>query len=445
MLRSLTLAHRLSQHRGRNMLKYYFKLSLYNLKRAPVLYTLVIITLAIGVGAFVANLAMIKTMASDPIPSKSGQLFHVSMNTYPANQNQQPLDVTRYTDAKAIMDSGIPTKTAITYRTSAYTRVADSPSLTRYASEIRATTKDFFLMMNAPFLFGQGFSDDRAQEVVLSFKLNNTLFNGQNSVGKTIEVGGGLYKVAGVLEKWDLRPMFYHVANGLEFQGTESIFAPLETALDANWFAEVRSTSTDNWDSMGETRTANTYYLQTWVQLDTVDQAQKMQDFLDNFSQKLKDQGQHPNPIINHLDDVNQWLTTNQVVDKRVLAFAIATGLFLAVCIFNASSLLLARYSSANFETGLKRALGASKKQIMHQGLVEGLVAGALAGLLSLALSWLFLRISTQLLPDLATIAVLDGKILLCGFAIALFTTLLSALYPLFRAGQTSISAELKG
>jgi len=35
-----------------------------------------------------------------------------------------------------------------------------------------------------------------------------------------------LYKVAGAnLKKWDLRPMFYHVANGLEFQGTESIFA----------------------------------------------------------------------------------------------------------------------------------------------------------------------------------------------------------------------------
>jgi len=37
-----------------------------------VLYNLVIITLAIVVGAFVANLAMIKTMASDPFLRKSG-------------------------------------------------------------------------------------------------------------------------------------------------------------------------------------------------------------------------------------------------------------------------------------------------------------------------------------------------------------------------------------
>ncbi|WP_340678789.1 ABC transporter permease [Paraglaciecola sp.] len=427
------------------MLNYYLKLSLYNLKRAPVLYALVIITLAIGVGAFVANLAMINTMASDPIPEKSSQLFHVSMNTYPGNQTQQPLDVTRYADAKAIMDSGIASKTAITYRTSAYARVADSPSLTRYASEIRATTKDFFTMMNAPFLFGQGFSDDSAHEVVIGFKLNNTLFKGQNSVGKTIELGGGLYTVTGVLAKWELRPMFYHVAGDIEFEGTEDIFAPLETALDANWYAEIRSTSTDNWDNMEQTRTASAYYLQTWVQLDTPQQIQKMHEFLNKYSQKLKDQGQHPNPVNNHLDDVNQWLTINHVVDKRILAFAIATGLFLAVCIFNASSLLLARYSAANFETGLKRALGASKKQIMYQGLVEGLVAGALAGLLSLLLSWLFLSISILLLPDLDNIAVLDGKILLSGFAIALITTLLSALYPLFRAGRSSISTELKG
>lgn len=427
------------------MLNYYLKLSIYNLKRAPVLYTLVIITLAIGVGAFVANLAMINSMASDPIPEKSSQLFHVSMNTFPGNTSQQPFDITRYSDAKAIMDSGIATKTAITYRTLAYTRVADSPSLTRYASNIRATTTDFFAMMDSPFLYGQGFSDNRTHEVVIGFKLNNTLFNGQNSVGKTIEADGSLYTIVGVLAKWDLRPMFYHIADGIEFQGTEDLFVPLETALDANWFAQMRSASYDDWETMAQTRTTSTYYLQTWVQLDTPQQVQNMQDFLDNFSQKLKDQGQHPNPIINHLDDVNQWLAINEVVDKRILAFAIATGLFLTVCIFNASSLLLARYSAANFETGLKRALGASKKQIMYQGLVEGLVAGALAGLLSLLLSWLFLSISTLLLPNLDNIAVLDGKILLSGFAIALVTTLLSALYPLFRAGQSSISAELKG
>jgi len=40
--------------------------------------------------------------------------------------------------------------------------------------------------------------------------------------------------------------------NGLEFQGKlKVIFAPLETALDAIGFAEVESTSTDNWEEMG--------------------------------------------------------------------------------------------------------------------------------------------------------------------------------------------------
>lgn len=428
------------------MFSYYLKLSLLNLKRAPTLYLLVVMTLAIGVGVFTANLALLKTMANDPIPEKSSVLFHVSMNTWPATtSSDKTLDVTRYRDAMAILDSGIATTGSTSYRSQAFTRDANSPSLTRYLGEVRAATPSFLSMMDAPIQYGSGFTEDNANEVVIGHAFNQTLFNGENSVGKTLEVNGVLMTVVGVLAEWDLRPMFYHVHEGLEFMGTEDLFVPLETALDNNFYAKIRTTSTDNWSTMAETREKSAYYLQTWVELDTPEQKQKLQAFMDNYAQQLKDANQLPSDINNLLHDVNEWLEFKEVVDSRILAFAIATSLFLIVCLFNASSLLLARYNATNFETALKRALGAGKKQIIHQGLVEGTLAGSIAGLASLILSYGFLHISIYLIPDLEQLARFDISMLALGFFTALATTLLSAMYPVFRASRFGISTSLKG
>jgi putative ABC transport system permease protein len=141
---------------------------------------------------------------------------------------------------------------------------------------------------------------------------------------------------------------------------------------------------------------------------------------------------------------VNEWLLEQNIVDQKVLAFTLASVLFLLVCIFNASSLLLSRFHSAKFEVGLRRAVGASNKHMLMQGITESVLLGLIAGAMSLMLSWLFLKLSIEFLPDLANIAVLEPKLLLLGVALALATSVSSALYPLYRANRYTISAELK-
>ncbi len=59
-----------------------------------------------------------------------------------------------------------------------------------------------------------------------------------------------------------------------------------------------------------------------------------MQQYLDNYSQHRKAQGEYLRANENRLLDVNEWLTHQKVVDERMLAFALASSLFLAVCIF---------------------------------------------------------------------------------------------------------------
>jgi putative ABC transport system permease protein len=280
--------------------------------------------------------------------------------------------------------------------------------------------------------------------VVLGDNANNRIFGGGNSVGKSIELNGKHYKVVGVLKPWHLRPRFYHITENQAFFTTDDIFVPLETALDENLPIHGRSSSTDSWYKASDTRDRNVYYLHAWVELSDAQQKMAFQNYLDGYTQSLKEAGEHPNKVLNVLHDVNEWIEDRNIVDKRILAFAIVSILFLIVCVFNASSLLLARLHAAVFEHGLRRAIGASKWQLMLQGIIESTLLGLFTGLIGLLLANLFLTMSVSFIPSVRNIAVLDPTVMLGGVVVAVIVTNLSNLYPLIRVNHRTISTELK-
>jgi len=427
------------------MLNYYLKLALISFKRAPTLYFLVILTLSVGVGLVSANLALVNTMVSDPIPEKSHNLLHVSVNNWPnEDPPQQPFHLLRYRDAKAVLDANIGKRATMFYETGVYARDADSTNLKRFDSSVRATTPDFFELTNAPFAYGTSFKQSTTKEVVIGHELNQKIFDGQNSVGKTLELDGNLLTIVGVLKPWNLRPLFYHATENRAFNKTEDLFAPIETAIDLGWSVHGRSMSTVEYRGIEHNRNRNVFFLQAWVEVEGENQKRELQNYLDNYSQGLKDNGEHPLEVKNELHNVNEWLTKLKIVEQKVLAFTLASVLFLCVCIFNASSLLLSRFHAAKFEVGLRRAIGASNKHMLVQGLVESLVVGVIAAIVSLLLSWMFLSLSSNFLPALSNMAVLDAKIFFLCVALAFLTSIVSALYPLYRANRYTISAELK-
>lgn len=429
-----------------DMFLYYLKLSKHNLKRHKLFFILMITTLAVGVAVLLANLAILKVMSSDPIPEKSDKIFSVNMTTWPEKDgnNSEPLHILRYRDAMHILKSDIPTYSLAHYASQVYTRNVESKSLTRFSAETRATTSEFFELTNAPFEFGGTWANENANDIVIGSDLNQKLFGGGNSIGKSVEIGTQVFRVVGVLKPWTLKPLFYHATERRAFNNTDDLYAPLETALTNNWGISARSSSTERFKDVSDTRNKNAFYMQAFVQLDNAQQKAQFHNYLDSYSQTLKDAGEHPFPINNKLYNVNQWLDKNKVVDEKILAFALATVLFLAVCIFNASSLLLARYHSAKFETGLRRAVGASKKHVLYQGAVESLIIGTCCAVLALILGWLFLKFSLTLFPYLSDSASFDSGLVFMGICIAIITSFLSSLYPLVQASNSSLSAQLK-
>jgi putative ABC transport system permease protein len=400
---------------------------------------------AVGVGVFLANIAIIKSMSADPNPNKSDKIFNVSLNIWTGNNPRAELiEIMRYDDAMHILKNDIATHTMVHYQSQVYTRDIESKSLTRHQAVVRATTPGFFPLTEAPFAYGGTWQQDHAKQIVIGDSLNQQVFGGGNSVGKVLEIDGKPFEIVGVLKPWQLKPLFYHVAYGQKFKATDDIYAPIETAMDNEWAINVRNSSTDRISSVSDNRGKNGYFIQAFAQLENQQQKNAMQEYIDNYSQHRQKQGEYLRDNDNRLLDVNQWLEHKEVVDQRMLAFALASSLFLAVCIFNASSLLLARYHSARFETGLRRAVGARIKDVFYQGVVESMLIGLCCAVLTLIFGWLFLQISITLFPALKQTSDIDLTLILLGIGIALVTSFISMLYPLIRSCRTPLSTTLK-
>lgn len=350
----------------------------------------------------------------------------------------------RYDDAMHLLKNPIATHTMVHYQSQVYTRAFDSNSVERFQAKVRATTPGFFPLTDVPFAYGGAWEDDRAREVVLGHTLNQKLFGGGNNIGKTIDVDGKSLTVVGILKPWHLKPLFYHPHRRQAFNATDDLYAPIETALDSEWLVSLQRMSTESIDSVSDVRGKSSYFIHGFVELENIAQKAQLKDYLDAYSQVRKAGGDTLRANGNRLLDINEWLEHSKVVDKQMLAFGLATALFLAVCIFNASSLLLARYHSARFETGLRRALGARIKDIFLQGLVESTIVGLCCAVLALVFGWVFLQLSLSLFPKLQNTSDIDGTLIGIGIAIALATSFISMIYPLLKACHSQLSTTLK-
>ena len=100
-----------------------------------------------------------------------------------------------------------------------------------FVVDARYTSADFFPMFGVPFAFGAGWTgaddDSRAQVVVISKELNDKLFGGGNSVGKTLRASDNVFRIVGVLAALYLtRPALNHerLTQALLALGSASFF-----------------------------------------------------------------------------------------------------------------------------------------------------------------------------------------------------------------------------
>ena len=431
------------------MLAYYFRLALRSFRRNRVLTALMVIAIALGIGASMTTLTVFHVLSGDPIPSKSERLFTVQVDPRPMlgfQPGEEPEDQMTRFDAEALLREKHAKRQAV-MTGGGVTVEPDKSALRPFDTDARYTSTDFFPMFDTPFLFGRawpaGEDDGRGRVAVISRTLNQKLFDGANSVGKPLRMDGHTFTVVGVLDEWNPNPHFYDLETG-RYGSSEDVYLPFSTAMDLKLGRNGNMNCWDNTNGEETAVNAPCAWLQYWVELESPGDADSYRAYLGNYSAQQKAAGRFQRPSNVRLRNVMDWLDYKQVVPSDVrLQLWLAMG-FLLVCLINTVGLLLAKFLRRSGEIGVRRALGASRGQIFLQSLVEAGTVGLAGGVLGLGLAALGLYAVRQQPVEYAKLATLDGQMLLLTFALTLVASLLAGLLPALRAMQVAPAIQLK-
>ncbi|MGH8289498.1 MAG: ABC transporter permease [Steroidobacteraceae bacterium] len=443
------------------MLGYYLRLACKSFRRTPGLTALMVAAMAFGIAACIVTLTVYHTMSGNPIWWKNDVLYAVTMDSWdpksPWDSHHPKLtpDQLTYQDATFLYGSDIPRRKALF--TLMGGALSGAPGQTiPLPVNTEATTADFFRMFDVPFEYGGPWSAaaDRGPEpvIVLSREQNEKLFGGADSVGRTILWNNLTFRIVGVLNHWNPQPKFYNLTGGGDgnFGKPEAPFVPFEwdvaeQAMPGGAMSCWGSTPVNTYEQL---LGSNCVWITLWVELPTAAARRQFLDFMNAYWAQQRKQGRFQRSRNNQLWNVGQWLSIHDVVgsDSRLLAqLAFA---FLAVCLINTLGVLLAKFLRGAPMAGVRRALGASRRQIFEQHLIEVVLLALVGSGLGLALGALGLEgvraMYARSFSDYGAAAHFDPHGILWALALAAVSTLIAGLYPAWRIGRVAPAVYLK-
>ena len=436
------------------MFGYNVKLAIKSMRRNPMITALMVAAIAVGIGISMTTLSVYYMMNGDPIPEKSDELFAVTLDSWnpirPFDQDRPeraPHQLT-FQDAERLLALGGGKRQTAMFESSLIIEPVNEEEMP-FEATARVTAGDFFGMFNVPFIYGGtwGKSADAAAEpmVVLTKQLNERLFGGEDSVGKWVTMNGTRFQIAGVIDTWEPTPRFYDPING-GFQEINEMFIPFSITRvleldsigsDWGWKAEEIS-SFEQWLN------SEASWIQYFVEIDSARDGDEYIAHLNAYVEDQKKLGRFERPMNNNIFNVMEWMEYHEVVtnDSRVLLGL--SFLFLVVCLLSTITLLLTKFVGKKSETSLRRALGASRKVIFNQQIVEVAVIGFSGGLIGLLLAWFGLQGIQYLYDSAPGLVRLDWIIMLSAVGIAISSSIVAGLYPAWRVCQVPPATQLK-
>ena len=422
------------------MFGYYLDLAWRSLARNKVLTALMVLAIGLGIGASMTMITVLHVMTADPIPGHSGQLFYPQLDPRDMssdNDTPDPPDELTWIDAMNLLHAAKGTRQAA--MSSGRVTVVPPQGVSHAFNEnARYTTADFFTMFHVPFVAGGGWTagDDgkHARVAVIGRDFADKLYGTAQAVGKVLRLGKYDFRVVGVTGRWNPVPHFYDLTLG-NYARAEQVFLPFETAMELKQGIQGAVNCWGDFPADGNFTKANGCgWVQLWVQLDTPAQVAAYRSFLASYSDQQKSLGRFVRPPNTRLRDVMGWLDYNQVVPGSVqLQTLLALG-FLLVCLVNTVALLLVKFLRRGGELSVRRAMGASRRDVFAQLLMEAALVGVGGGAAGLLLSVFGLWVVRQQPVEYAALAHMDGAMLLGSLALAVSATLLAALFPAWRA-----------
>ncbi|HEY9131140.1 MAG TPA: ABC transporter permease, partial [Dyella sp.] len=365
------------------MFGYYFQLGLRSLKRNPWLTALMIMAIGFGVAASMITYSVFRAVSGNPIPEKSDRLLVPQIDNWGPqhNRNGEPPEALTYTDALALMRAHQARMQTIFYDVTLAVIPDHDVSSTPFNVGGYATTGDFFRMFDVPFQYGSGWNeaddDAHADVAVIGRHLNDRLFHGGNSVGKEINLRGRTYRIVGVTDHWNPKPRYFDLFSMFTDNGigdASEVYVPFNKAIDLKIDTGGRNSCggagslSSGWDGWLRSECV---WVTMWVELDSPAEVERYRQFLHSYADGQQQAGRFQWAPNNRLQNVTEWLDYEKVVPPESrISLAVALGFF-AICLVNTVGLLLAKFMRRAAEIGVRRALGASRREVYMQFLIE--------------------------------------------------------------------------
>jgi len=371
----------------------------------------VIAMLAIGEGASHEAQEQIRRLGSQNIiinsvqPPQSG-----TINADTSQMNEYGLT---YKDAKRIKDTIpnvrviVPSRTIradVTYRTK------------RLDADAIGTVPIFAQISNMNVAAGRFFNEmeaaDKKNVCVLSTSLAQRLFAFENPVGKTVKIRGNYFTVIGVVEE-------VSSANKSEELSTLHLYIPITTA--AAHFGDIIMTAGE-----GSFKVEKVELHQLIVKVgsiaDVMGVAEIIREILGRFHKNADYE------VIVPLELLNQAKRTKRIFSIVLGSIAAISLLVGGIGIMN---IMLATVTERTREIGIRRALGARRRDIIAQFLTETVLLSGCGGTVGLILGILLPFLITRFAGIETIIRVWS---LVCAFGISILIGLIFGIYPAYRA-----------
>ncbi len=416
----------------RTMLNNYFKTTLRSMMKNPMSSFINVFGLAVAIGACLVTYAFIDfDLSIDRFHENKDQIY---LTTY--NVNREGKEIC-YGDSPAPLAEMLKSDLS---NIENITRVHNGNAVVKHGDNvfhesIRYVDPSFLEMFTFPLKWGVSSSLNDVNSIILSEETSKKYFGDENPVGEELKViiGGGVskvFRISGVAKPFPkARIIDFSFLTNIE---NMKVFYPSFSFHD--WGKQFNAT-----------------FIQVKDPTDLSSIVKKMDSYKELQNAVESDWPIHSFGFVSlhdlHLasDEIKNDISYDGSDEGRV-GLPFIAGFILALACFNYLNIAIVSASKRLKEIGMRKVIGASRRQIIFQFMSENMLFTLIAGVIGFVLA------STLFLPWFSTFAgitsefnLLDANMWLVLLAVLLFTGIASGIYPALYISKFQVVRIFKG